>query len=203
MIIANAITETDVTVDYIADASPLIYAAKANCLPVLTRVLGTVGLTPAVYREAITGGQKRGYPDAMRLEQAIADKKLLRLELIPAEQKLARALLASSNLGPGECETLAVGETRGLPVVLHDKKARRLAAVRGVETTQLPNILLVGLMRGLVNLAEFERTANRLAVAMGMDAAALLELKVLAGEITTRLMEGAPDGTDSAIESAA
>jgi len=179
------------TVNYVADASPLIYTAKANCLPILIRVLGTIGLTPAVYHEAIIVGQKRGYPDAICLEQAIVDKKLLRLELTPAEQKLARALLVSSGLGPGECETVAVGETRGLPVVLHDKKARHLAMVRGVETTQLPNILLVGLIRGRVNLAEFERTADRLAVVMGMDAAALLELKALAGEITTRLVEGA------------
>ena len=169
---------------FVADASPLLYAARAEILDILFRTLGTMGITPAVYREAIEQGERRGYRDARLLRKELEKERLVLLKLSREEERLSLNLQAESNLDASECETIACARVRGLTALLHDRKACRLAAAVGVSTLRLPNALLLALIREVVSLAEFTEAVEKAAVVMGMDVASLQEWKMIGKEIS-------------------
>jgi hypothetical protein len=105
------------------------------------------------------------------------------VELTEEEGELASTLLASSHLGRGECETIACAERRKLIALLSDRKARRLAAYRGVPTLQLPHFLLLLLIQGHLGLESFTKATMRLAPFIGMDIATVREWLILARAI--------------------
>jgi predicted nucleic acid-binding protein len=172
----------------VADASPLIYFAKMDKLGFLHQVLGPVGISPAVFRETVVAGRELGLMDAERIAAAIEAGSIVRLSLSEDEVMLARSLQQSDpRLGPGECETIACAIHRGLKTILHDKKARRMAANHKARTMQGVDILFLALLRGYVSLAGFKSLLRELAALTGMDLATLFEREALAEEIATRL----------------
>ncbi len=186
----------------VSDASPLIYFAKMQQLDFLAQVVGPVGIPPAVYQEAVESGQRHGRSDAYRIADAISDGIIIQLSLSIEEQELSRTLRAELGLGVGECETIACAMGRELKAILHDKKARRLAAAHHVRTMQAVDVLFLALLRGLKPLDEFKRLLRELAVLTGMDVATLLEREALAEEIAAHLplIGGEENGKDGAVE---
>jgi predicted nucleic acid-binding protein len=172
----------------IADASPLIYFAKMDQLGFLHQVLGPVGISPAVFRETVVAGQELGLKDAERIAAAIKAGSIVRISLGEDEARLAQSLQQSDpRLGPGECETIACAIHRRLKAILHDKKARRVAANYKVRTMQGMDILFLALLRGYVSLAGFKSLLRELATLTGMDPATLFEREALAEEIAAHL----------------
>lgn len=172
----------------VADASPLIYFAKMEQLGFLHRVLGPVGISPAVFRETVVAGRELGLKDAERIAAAIEAGSIVRMSLSEDEVKLARSLQQSDpRLGPGECETIACAIHRRLKAILHDKKARRVAANHRARTMQGMDILFLALLRGYVSLTGFKSLLRELAILTGMDPATLFEREALAEEIAARL----------------
>ena len=53
-----------------ADASSMIYVAKANAFELLHRVFPRVDVPPAVWREAVIRGEEKGAPEVIRIRQA-------------------------------------------------------------------------------------------------------------------------------------
>ncbi|MBC8448388.1 MAG: hypothetical protein H8D78_11625 [Chloroflexi bacterium] len=171
----------------VSDASPLIYLAKMNQLPLLAQVVGAVAIPPTVYREAVEAGQRQGRPDADRIATAIKEQIILRLELTAQETRWAHELSIDPSLGRGECEVIACAVHRRLTVLLHDRRARRVAAAHEVRTMQAVDVLFLALLRRHTSLAEFKHLLRDLAVLTGMDAATLLEREGLAEEIADQL----------------
>ena len=172
----------------VADASPLIYFAKMEQLGFLHRVLGPVGISPAVFRETVVAGRELGLKDAERIAAAIEAGSIVHISLSEDEVRLARSLQQSDpRLGPGECETIACAIHRGLKAILHDKKARRVAANHRARTMQGMDILFLALLRGYVSLAGFKSLLRELAIFTGMAPATLFEREALAEEIAARL----------------
>lgn len=172
----------------VADASPLIYFAKMEQLGFLHRVLGPVGISPAVFRETVVAGRELGLKDAERIAAAIEAGSIVHISLSEDEVRLARSLQQSDpRLGPGECETIACAIHRGLKAILHDKKARRGAASHRARTMQGMDILFLALLRGYVSLAGFKSLLRELAIFTGMAPATLFEREALAEEIAARL----------------
>jgi len=172
----------------VADASPLIYFAKIDQLGFLHQVLGPVGISPAVFRETVVAGQELGLKDAERIAAAIEAGSIVCISLSEDEDRLTQSLQQSDpRLGPGECETIACAVHRGLKAILHDKKARRVAANQKVRTMQGVDILFLALLRGHVSLASFKSLLRELATLTGMDPATLFEREALAEEIAARL----------------
>ena len=172
----------------VADASPLIYFAKLDQLDFLCRVLGPVGISSAVFRETVVAGRERHLRDAERIAAAINTGSIVHISLGEDEIRLARSLQQSDpRLGPGECETIACAVHRGLKAILHDKKARRVAANHRARTMQGMDILFLALLRGYVSLTGFKSLLRELAILTGMDPATLFEREALAEEIAARL----------------
>jgi predicted nucleic acid-binding protein len=166
----------------VSDSSPLIYIAKAGLLNLLCSE-EPIGLVPAVFNEAILQGELHGHYDAFRLRRAVESGILIVVELTEEEREFASTLLASSRLGRGECETIACAERRKLIALLSDRKARRLAAYRGIPTLQLPHFLLLLLIQGHIGLESFTEATMRLAPFIGMDIATMREWLMLAQAI--------------------
>ena len=157
-------------------------------LDFLRRVLGPVGISPAVFRETVVAGRERGLKDAQRIAAAIEAGSIVRIALSEDEARLARSLQQGDpRLGPGECETIACALHRGLKAILHDKKARWVATDHEVRTMQSVDILFLALLRGYVSLSGFKSLLRELAILTGMDPATLFEREALAEEIAARL----------------
>ena len=177
-----------VELSIVADASPLIYFAKMDQLGFLHQVLGPVGIPPAVFRETVIAGRELGLKDAERIAAAIEAGSIVRISLSEDEARLAQSLQQSDpRLGCGECETIACAVHRQLKAILHDKKARRMAANHKVRTMQGMDILFLALLRGYVSLVGFKSLLRELATLTGMDPATLFEREALAEEIAARL----------------
>jgi hypothetical protein len=58
---------------FVFDATPLIYLAKAERLPLLSRLDASRLIPQRVYKEVVTVGLDAGYPDARRIEQSVED----------------------------------------------------------------------------------------------------------------------------------
>lgn len=173
-----------------ADSSPLVYFAKLASIRTLRAILGTVGVPPAVYQEAVAVGKLRGKSDATAIERALDAGVLVLHEMDEREGTLARGLvLAGPSLGRGECEAIACAEVRGVPVILQDRKARAMAGARGVRTMYPHNVLVYGLLRRRISLEEFKGLTFGLAKLTDMSVASLLELQEQAAEIERLLGE--------------
>jgi len=176
-----------VKIAIVSDASPLIYFAKMDKLAFLVRVIGPVGISPAVFQEAVEAGRRLGRRGADRIADAIESGLIVQLDVSEQEIELANRLGADPRLGPGECETIACAFHRHLKALLHDKKARRLAASHHVRTMQPADVLFLALLRRHVSLEEFKLLLRHLAMVTGMDGATLLEREALAEEIVAQL----------------
>ncbi len=174
-----------------ADTSPLVYFAKLTSLRTLQAILGTVGVPPAVYQEAVAVGKLRGKPDAITIERAMDAGVLVRHEMDEGERALAGELTsAAPSLGRGECEAIACAEARGVPVILQDRKARAIAGARGVKTLYPHNVLVYGLLRRRISLEDFKGLTFGLAKLTDMSVTSLLELQEQAAEIDRLLGRG-------------
>jgi len=174
-----------------SDSSPLVIFAKLKALPVPCSILGPIGVPPAVYQEAVVRGRATGKPDAILIERAVHEGLLVRYEVDDRETKLADELMSvGCALGRGECEAIACGEAHRIPVMLQDRKARALAAARGVRTLYPETVLLYGLLRRKIGLDEYGGMLFGLARLTGMGAAMLVELQDQASEIDRILKQG-------------
>jgi len=146
------------------DASPLIYLAKLDALDVFESAGYRPFITPEVERETASAGLAYQHPDAALIAEQIRTGTLERSELTASEQQEAERLMkASGGLDRGEAEALAAAALRGLPVLLFERRATRLAASLGVSAWTPIEILIagtrdLGLMRARV--LAFARLVN-------------------------------------------
>ncbi len=125
-----------------ADASSLIYLAKAGALSVAADLFGPLAATPAVWREAVDLGEKRGSPDARAIREAWEKKVVQQVGLDAADLARAEEIAQEFGLGSGESEVLALGG-RLEAVVLDDHRATRAARHLGIlcmETIVIPGL---------------------------------------------------------------
>lgn len=125
-----------------ADASSLIYLAKAGALAVTAELLGPLLVTPAVWREAVELGEGHGRPDASAVRVALEKGTVRQVRLEAAESERAIAIAKAFGLGAGESEVLAIGFQRDA-VLVDERRASRAAGHLGilcVETILLPGL---------------------------------------------------------------
>src|SRR5712691_11472860 len=123
-----------------ADASSLIYLAKADAFAAAFSCVGGLLAPPAVWREAVEAGEHIGAAEVPRI-RAAAEQELLRIvELSTDQQELAATIAAQHRLGLGESEVLALGTAIGRAIV-DEGRATRAAdalAILPVSTLFLP-----------------------------------------------------------------
>src|SRR6266508_1400575 len=92
-----------------ADASTLIYIAKADAFVEVAQCVQTLLVPPAVWREAVAEGERAGAAEVPRIRAAQGLGVLERVQLSQADQRLAATIAAENRLGSGESEVLAIG----------------------------------------------------------------------------------------------
>lgn len=116
-----------------ADASSVIYLAKANGIGPATRCLGPLLITPSVWIEVIEFGERRGATDVDVVHAGLASGFIRRMSLDPKQADRARRIENEFGLGIGESEVLAVADPYRF-VLLDERRATRTAHALGLVT---------------------------------------------------------------------
>jgi hypothetical protein len=129
----------------VLDASPLIYLAKLDAFDAMMIAGYQAAVPPSVYREVARPALAFRFPEAATVLAATEDGRIDVVPLTRREERLAGVLGARfGGLHAGELDVLAVGESRGWPVSLHERQASRLAVSRGVRNVHLVELLFAG-----------------------------------------------------------
>ncbi len=166
-----------------ADASVLIYLAKADVFAVAHRCIGALVATPAVWREAVEAGERKGAPEVGRIRVANGAGQLVRVHLAQGIAKHARELSARHQLGHGESEVLALGR-RGGEVLVDEGRATRVAESLGLVPISTLFVPVLGAVHGQLDEPAARDLLHRLAVVTGAQADVILSLE----SILRRLM---------------
>lgn len=170
--------------DGLVDASSLIVLARSSALFLLYRVVDHVHMTSLVQSETVDAGKARGYSDAGRIESELSEGRVLLLKPTARERQSAKSIeQRSPALSVSDCQTLACAQTRGLVLVMEDRRARNEAARLGIEHMTIQVLPLYALIRGTISLQEYDKLALGIARSMHTDRAVLSVLRAAAQEI--------------------
>ena len=125
-----------------ADASAVIYLAKAKGLAVARACLGPLLMSPTVWNEVVVAGARRGRTEVSAVEKAALDGDVHRVAVDGGLRRRARQLASRFGLGAGESEVLALGLQFNL-VLLDEHRATRASRALGVfsiETAYVPAV---------------------------------------------------------------
>lgn len=165
-----------------ADASSLIYLAKADAFAEVALCVQTIQVPPAVWREAVEDGESIGAPEVPRIRDALEAGSLQHVDLTAAQTRLAGTIAGENRIGSGESEVLAVARP-GARVILDEGRATRVAHSLGV--IPLPTLFLpvVGHRAGDLALNDALDLLRRLAAVTGVrsDTALVIEQELRKG----------------------
>lgn len=155
---------------FVVNASPLIFLAAIDALALLPRLVDQVMLPEAVLAEVLAKEEPRLSPQMLSSAAWVCIEPNV---AVPDE-------VASWDLGAGETQVLALGQSRGgVELVLDDRQARRCAESLGLPKTGTLGLILRAKWRGLIPAARplVERLIEaRLYLAHGLVEAALAEV---------------------------
>lgn len=146
----------------VLDASPLIALTKVERLTLLRDVYSEVIIGPRVRREVVEQGRPVDAPGVRQVEAGLAAGWIDEVQPSDAEEQSTLQLLASTGLGKGEAETLALARSRQLMAVLDDKEARAIAEAMGVRYVGTAGILLEAFVSEYLKYDELEEAVRDL-----------------------------------------
>jgi predicted nucleic acid-binding protein len=159
-----------------ADASTLIYIAKADVFREVAECVRKLLAPPAVWREAVVQGERVGAAEVPRIRAAEAAGILERVELSESERRLAGTLAVENRLGSGESEVLAIGLSLGRALIDEGRASRvgRGLGVVAVSTLFLP---LIGRDSGRLSSSDATALLRRLAAVTGARSDVVQEIE--------------------------
>lgn len=167
----------NLTPSVISDASSLIIIAKLEAIDILYQVYGTIGIPPAVFRESVQVGFKRGKSDAFAIDAAIRSGQIVVVNLSSAQVAFAQHLYTANLLGWGECESLAYAKNTNAQVLIEERKGRSIARAEGIYYTVLQVFPLQGFIQHKISYDTCVNLLDRIAVMMNTDLAILQVLQ--------------------------
>ena len=128
----------------VSDSSPLILYAGIGRLDLLGRIFAEVIVPSAVWEEVVAEGA--GRPGAVE----VARMPWIRRRALD-RQETARALLPELGLGEAEAIALCLELGHPGPLLLDDRKGRRIAREPGIAVVGSAGVLVVAKDRGIVS----------------------------------------------------
>jgi predicted nucleic acid-binding protein len=166
----------------VADASVLIALAKMRRLGLLRDVYGETFLGPVVKGEVVDQGREVGAPGVEQVEKALEAGWLRLVRLTVKEQRIMRSILRATRLDEGEAESLALAQSRNLPLVVDEKEGRGMAATLGIAHLGTAGVLLEAFLKGRLSFEELEDTVQELSRVMWLSPAVVVEILTRARE---------------------
>jgi hypothetical protein len=143
----------------VCDADGLIKLQKAGLLALLVQH-AEVLIGPEVFREAVTEGTARGYPDAAALAQVLHAH---RIPPAPPRHPYAVQVLQGTRLGPGETETLHLYlQARGDAIVSDDRAFVTLLLTHQIPVLPPAAVVVALCDWGVVSVAHARQALERL-----------------------------------------
>jgi predicted nucleic acid-binding protein len=164
-----------------ADASALIYIAKAGAFAEAVTILGSIEAPEAVWAEAVTSGQRRDIADTAIIVSAQEKGLVLRRSLSPTEDKAAHGLARTFGLGRGESQVLAIAG-RGSRLLLDDRRAIRAAVALGLSPIATAALPAFGFREGRLEADPALAMLRRLGRVIALRAEILLTLEAVIRE---------------------
>lgn len=158
-----------------ADASCLIYLAKAGAYDALVPKFGLLLASASVWFEAVDEGERIGAPEVDIIRVAHGQGMVRRVELSASEVQRAKRL-RSRGFGRGESDVLALGARTG-SVVIDEGKGSRIARERGLEAISVLRIPVIHFERGRMDEREAIHWTRRLAEVMNVTADVLAAIE--------------------------
>lgn len=124
----------------VSDTTALIVLAAQQRLDLFAGCFERVLLPDAVYREWLAGD-----PDVAGIVQQRSWLEVVSVDEVPLLAEL-RTLL-----DPGEAEALVLARQRHLPLIVDEKKGRRVARMMGIPVLGLVGVLLLAVQRGILD----------------------------------------------------
>ena len=145
------------------NSTPLIYLAKVGLSKVIEDLKDEKVTSPAVKREVVDEGKRKGVPDAVVLEKLFSNKVLRVVE--PKDEELLSRLLRTRGLHVTDSEVLALArELDGLAVV-DDEVARKTAKVYGIAYAGTPFVLVRAVCEGVMSKERAKQAVNEVVFA--------------------------------------
>jgi len=137
----------------VSDSTTLISLMNIERFELLFDFSDSIMITPAVYKEV--GIQK----SAKRiLDEMIASSKIT-VETSSDTQKIKELLIG---LDLGESESIVLAQERNLPLIIDEKRGKKVAQRLGVETIGLVGILLIYKRKGILCYDELKGIVDEL-----------------------------------------
>jgi len=152
-----------------ADASTLIYLAKAEAFEMAWRCVGRLTIPPSVWRESVEAGERRGAVEVARIRWAHEKGLVIRVPLSSSTARRAREIADRFLLGSGESEVLALGR-RGGRVIVDEGRATRVAESLGLVPISTLLLPVLGATRGRLTERSAIAMLHRVASATGARA---------------------------------
>jgi predicted nucleic acid-binding protein len=146
----------------VSDAGPLIHLAQIGKLQLLEKLFGMVIVNARVKLEVYDEGVQLGCPDAELIGKALEEGWLL-VETVPERfAKSAVKLVVGENISMADAETLLMANEKKAELLTDEKVLSNLAKMYGVKCWSTWTLLLEGLSRNIVEVADVESAISDL-----------------------------------------
>lgn len=136
----------------VSNATPLIYLAKADKLPLLKSIVKEVVIPKAVFQEVVMEGKRLGEKDAYRVEGGINQGWL-------KVKEVKNLLSFKFPLHFGEIEVISLAVEEGIKkVLIDDAKARSVADLSGLKPLGTLWVVLQAVKNRILDFDEFLST---------------------------------------------
>ena len=156
------------------DASPLIYALKADIFDLFYTYYSPIRITTSIYQELVVHGKSKGYTDAFVIEKFVTTKKIhVEPDLILEHDQLL-------TLGKGEQTAITEAQATGELLILDDRKARNRAKNLKISVLGTDSLLLELCLSNIIDYDTFEEKLKELANAMSLKGSKVIQLLQIA-----------------------
>ena len=137
----------------ISDSTTLISLINIERFELLFKFSDTIIVTPSVYSEVtVQKSAKRILDEYISLSKVVVSE-------VKNSQKVKELLI---RLDIGESESIVLAEEKNLPLIIDEKKGKKIALSFGIEAIGLIGILLVYKKRGYLSNAEIVEIVDEL-----------------------------------------